>query len=104
MGRLAATATSTVPTQVLSDPGSQQVQQGQAKSHSPLALGYISKQIKSDPLGLSGIKKCREAQWKSSRKYKCNSLEKRSEDYRKPLKLAPLIHALYPTLIYGGSK
>lgn len=35
----AAAATSTVPTQVLSVPESQQVQQGRARPQSPLALG-----------------------------------------------------------------
>lgn len=56
-----ATAASTVPPQDLSDPGSQQVLQGRAIPYSSLALGGRPEQVKSGPLSLSGVEKCRDS-------------------------------------------
>lgn len=61
----ATAAAGQVPTQGLSDLQSKQVQQRRAKRYSPLALSR-AEQMKSDPLFLSGVEKCREVLWKSS--------------------------------------
>lgn len=85
-------AISTVPTQGLSDPGSQQER---ARPCSSLALSK-SEQIKS---GSSGMEECREAPWRSFKVWKHNDPERMAVDYRGLIKLGPPIHALHPTLI-----
>lgn len=74
-GAVTDTATFTLPTPGSSDPGSQGVHLGRAGPPSLLALSR-SEQIKSGPLSLSGVEKCREALRKNPRIWKRNSSER----------------------------
>lgn len=89
-------AIATMPTQNHSDSGSQQVQQWRAGPCSPLAVS--KNEIKSGSLSLAGVEKYREAPG-----YANSGSERRAEDYKELIKLASPAHALYPTLIFGGS-
>lgn len=59
-------AARSVTTQSLSDLESKQVQQPRARPYSPLSLSR-SEHIKSGPLSLSYVEKCRKVLWKSPR-------------------------------------
>lgn len=63
-----------VPTKGLYDTGCQQLQHGKTCPKSPLSL-KMSEQIKSGPLGSSGMEKWRETLWKSSRMWECDGSE-----------------------------
>lgn len=72
-----STAISTVPTQGSSVPAGRA---GRAWPFSSLALSM--NKLSSDPQSLSGVKKCREAAWKSSRIWKYNGSESMTKGYR----------------------
>lgn len=84
----------------MSDPGSQQVHQGRARPCSCLAVGSRSEQIRSGPLGTSGVEKCMGL---------CrapgygNVTAQKEWVFREWIKLASPIHTLYQSLIYRGS-